>query len=66
MSTDQPSPTDKERYQVVSFSLYQADIDEIERIYQLLTTRDGGKWNKSMVVRAAIKLLDIKQVKTPY
>lgn len=52
-------------YRVVSFSLYQEDIDRLEQLVRSLKARGHTKANKSQVVRFALATVDIDAMPKP-
>lgn len=68
----QPSPTRRalrrpvklrpEHYKVISISLYLEDIDRLEELVQLLKAQGHTRASRSMVIREALRQIDLNQV----
>ena len=54
-----PRPT---HYKVVCISLYNEDIERLEKLVKDLKRRGYSKANKSLVIRAALEQLDVEKV----
>jgi hypothetical protein len=63
---DEPSPEAKKprptHYKVVCISLYNEDIDRLDRLVQELKRRGHTKANKSQVIREALLQIDLDKV----
>ena len=54
-----PKPT---HYKVVSISLYQEDISRLEALVKTLKERGHSGANKSMIIREALRQLDLENI----
>ena len=54
-----PRPT---HYKIVCISLYNDDIDRLERMVETLKSRGHTKANKSQLIRAALDQVDLEKV----
>ncbi|MHC4836999.1 MAG: hypothetical protein ACYTF3_02265 [Planctomycetota bacterium] len=54
-----PKPT---HYKVVSISLYMEDIERLEALVAALKSRGESRANKSLVIREALRQLDVDAV----
>ena len=49
-------------YKVMSISMYTEDIDRLNELVQALKKRGHSRANKSMVIREALRQLDLQRV----
>jgi hypothetical protein len=65
-----PSSIDKKakptHYKIVCISLYNEDIERLEKLVQELKKRGHTKANKSQVIRAALDQIDLAKVPKGY
>jgi hypothetical protein len=58
-----PKPT---HYKIVCISLYNEDIERLEKLVQELKRRGHTKANKSQVIRAALDQIDLTKIPKGY
>ena len=61
-----PKPPKPSHYKIVCISLYNEDIERLERLVAELKRRGHSKANKSQVIRAALDQLDVGKVRKGY
>lgn len=50
----------RKNYKVVSISLYDEDLERLKELTEQAKIRKGARWNKSMLIRYALQLVDVR------